>query len=211
MLEKLRQHGVVPAIAVDSAEDGLRLCETLLKAGLPVAEITFRTSAAAETIKTATAHFPELTLGAGTILTPDQLKQAIDAGAKFAVAPGLNPKVVQTAIQANLLFAPGVCTPSEIELALELGCKLLKFFPAEVLGGVKMLKAFIGPYGHTGVQFCPTGGINTQNLPNYLALPQVPFAVGTWIAPKETIRAKNWEQIEQTARDAVAIVKSIRG
>ena len=210
MLEKLRKHGVVPVIAVDTPEDGLKLCEALLKGGLPVAEITFRTAAAAETIKAASTHFPELILGAGTVLTTDQLKQAVDAGAKFAVAPGCNPRIIEAAQQAGLFFAPGICTPSDIERALELGCKLLKFFPAEASGGVKMLKALIGPYGHTGVQFCPTGGVTTQNLADYLALPQVAFAGGTWIAAKDAIKAKDWAKIEQAARDAVAIVKSIR-
>jgi 2-dehydro-3-deoxyphosphogluconate aldolase/(4S)-4-hydroxy-2-oxoglutarate aldolase len=210
MLEKLRKHGVVPVIAVDTPEDGLRLCEALLKGGLPVAEITFRTAAAAETIKAASTHFPELILGAGTVLTTDQVQKAVDAGAKFAVAPGCNPRIVEAAQQAGLFFAPGICTPSDIERALELGCKLMKFFPAEASGGVKMLKALIGPYGHTGVQFCPTGGVTTQNLADYLALPQVAFAGGTWIAAKDAIKAKDWAKIEQAARDAVAIVKAIR-
>ncbi|MBQ9367564.1 MAG: bifunctional 4-hydroxy-2-oxoglutarate aldolase/2-dehydro-3-deoxy-phosphogluconate aldolase [Victivallales bacterium] len=210
MLEKLRKHGVVPVIAVDTPEDGLRLCEALLKGGLPVAEITFRTAAAAETIKAASTHFPELILGAGTVLTTDQVKKAVDAGAKFAVAPGCNPRIIEAAQQAGLFFAPGICTPSDIERALELGCKLMKFFPAEASGGVKMLKALIGPYGHTGVQFCPTGGVTTQNLADYLALPQVAFAGGTWIAAKDAIKAKDWAKIEQAARDAVAIVKAIR-
>ncbi|MBR4676015.1 MAG: bifunctional 4-hydroxy-2-oxoglutarate aldolase/2-dehydro-3-deoxy-phosphogluconate aldolase [Victivallales bacterium] len=210
MLEKLRKHGVVPVIAVDTPEDGLKLCEALLKGGLPVAEITFRTAAAAETIKAASTHFPELILGAGTVLTTDQLKQAVDAGAKFAVAPGCNPRIIEAAQKAGLFFAPGICTPSDIERALELGCKLLKFFPAEASGGVKMLKALIGPYGHTGVQFCPTGGVTTQNLADYLALPQVAFAGGTWIAAKDAIKAKDWAKIEQIAREAVAIVNSIR-
>ncbi len=210
MLEKLRKHGVVPVIAVDTPEDGLRLCEALLKGGLPVAEITFRTAAAAETIKAASTHFPELILGAGTVLTTDQVQKAVDAGAKFAVAPGCNPRIVEAAQQAGLFFAPGICTPSDIERALELGCKLMKFFPAEASGGVKMLKALIGPYGHTGVQFCPTGGVTTQNLADYLALPQVAFAGGTWIAAKDAIKAKDWAKIEQAARDAVAIVKALR-
>ncbi|MBR4222413.1 MAG: bifunctional 4-hydroxy-2-oxoglutarate aldolase/2-dehydro-3-deoxy-phosphogluconate aldolase [Victivallales bacterium] len=210
MLEKLRKHGVVPVIAVDTPEDGLRLCEALLKGGLPVAEITFRTAAAAETIKAASTHFPELILGAGTVLTTDQVQKAVDAGAKFAVAPGCNPRIVEAAQQAGLFFAPGICTPSDIERALELGCKLMKFFPAEASGGIKMLKALIGPYGHTGVQFCPTGGVTTQNLADYLALPQVAFAGGTWIAAKDAIKAKDWAKIEQAARDAVAIVKAIR-
>ena len=210
MFDSLRCHGVVPVIAVDTPDDGLRLCETLLKGGLPVAEITFRTNAAAETIKAASARFPELILGAGTVLTTDQVHKAVDAGAKFAVAPGCNPHIIQAAKDANLPFAPGICTPSDIERALEFGCKILKFFPAEASGGVKMLKALLGPYGHTGIQFCPTGGITPQNLADYLAIPQVAFAGGTWLAPKELVKAGHWAAIEEKVRDAVQLVKTLR-
>ncbi len=204
MFGKLREYRIVPVVAVDSAEEGLRLCEALMAGGLPVAEVTFRTGAAEATIREVAKRFPEMLLGAGTVLTVDQVKRAADAGAKFAVAPGCNPTIVAAAKAAGLPFAPGVCTPSDIERALECGCKLMKFFPAEAAGGVPMLKALIGPYGHLGVSFCPTGGINTENLKSYLALPQVAFVGGTWIAKKNLIAAGDWAGITKLAADALA-------
>ena len=203
MFTKLREYRVVPAVAIDTPENGLRLCEALAAGGLPVAEITFRTKAAEATIRAAAKSFPELILGAGTVLTVEDLDRAIDAGAKFAVAPGCNPTVVRAAVERNFAFAPGVCTPSDVERAVELGCKTLKFFPAEVMGGLKMLKALIGPYGHLGIQFCPTGGISQSNMMTYLALPQVVFVGGTWIAKKDLIQAGNWTEITRLAREAV--------
>ncbi len=203
MFTKLREYRVVPAVAIDTPENGLRLCEALAAGGLPVAEITFRTKAAEATIRAAAKSFPDLILGAGTVLTVEDLDRAIDAGAKFAVAPGCNPTVVRAAVERNFAFAPGVCTPSDVERAVELGCKTLKFFPAEVMGGLKMLKALIGPYGHLGIQFCPTGGISQSNMMNYLAFPQVVFVGGTWIAKKDLIQAGNWTEITRLAREAV--------
>ena len=210
MLDKLGNYGVVPVIAVDTADNGLRICEALLEGGLPVAEITFRTTAAAETIKMASAHFPQMILGAGTVLNADQVKQAVDAGAKFAVAPGCNPKIVLAAQEAGLTFAPGVCTPSEIEIAMDLGCKLLKFFPAEASGGVKMLKALSGPYSHTGIKFCPTGGVSRDNLPDYLSIPIVAFVGGTWIVPKEAVKTHDWKTVAAIAKEAVEIAAKTR-
>lgn len=209
MIDILRKHGVVPVIAVDNPDDGLRLCEALIAGGLPVAEITFRTSAAAETISAASKRFPELVLGAGTVLTTEQMQMAVDAGASFAVAPGCNPRIIEAAKKLGMYFAPGVCTPSDVECAVEMGCKLLKFFPAEASGGVKMLKALIGPYGHLGISFCPTGGVSPQNLADYLSIPQVAFAGGTWIAPKDAIKAGDWGKITNLAREAVTLVKGI--
>lgn len=211
MLEKLKAHGVVPVLAVDTPDNGLRLCEALIAGGLPVAEITFRTTAAAETIALAAKHFPEMVLGAGTVLTQEQMMQAVDAGAKFAVAPGCNPKIVHAAQEAGLAFAPGVCTPSEIEIAMDLGCKLLKFFPAEASGGVKMLKALSGPYAHTGIKFCPTGGVTKDNLADYLSLPIVAFVGGTWIVPKDAVKAQDWKAIAAAAAEAVMAVKQTKG
>jgi len=203
MFKQLRQYGVVPVVAVDSPEDGLRLCEALCAGGLPVAEITFRTAAAEATIRAAATRFPEMILGAGTVLTVDQLKRATGAGARFGVAPGTNPTVVEAAVASGFPFAPGVCTPSDIERAYALGVTTLKFFPAEAAGGVKMLKALIGPYGHLGLQFCPTGGIDEANMGAYLALPQVAVVGGTWIAKKELMAAGQWSAITEIARQAV--------
>ena len=210
MLDALGKHGVVPVIAVDTADNGMRICEALLEGGLPVAEITFRTDAAAETIKMASERFPQMILGAGTVLTAEQVRLAADAGAKFAVAPGCNPKIVRAAQEAGLAFAPGVCTPSEIEIAMDLGCRLLKFFPAEASGGVKMLKALSGPYAHTGIKFCPTGGVTKDNLVDYLSLPIVAFVGGTWIVPKDAVKAQDWKAIAQIAKETVGTVTKTR-
>jgi 2-dehydro-3-deoxyphosphogluconate aldolase/(4S)-4-hydroxy-2-oxoglutarate aldolase len=209
MFKQLRRYGVVPVVAVDTPEQGLRLCAALCEAGLPVAEITFRTAAAEATIRAATTRFPEMILGAGTVLTVDQLQRAAAAGARFAVAPGTNPTVVEAAVAMGLPFAPGVCTPSDIERALACGVTLLKFFPAEAAGGVTMLQALIGPYGHLGVEFCPTGGITEANMGSYLALPQVAVVGGTWIARKELLAAGQWSVITDLARQALA--KAVRG
>lgn len=206
MFKQLRPYGVIPVVAVDTPDDGLRLCEALCEGGLPVAEITFRTSAAEATIRAASKQFPNMILGAGTVLNTDQLSRAIDAGARFAVAPGTNPSVVEAAVAAGFPFAPGICTPSDIERAYALGVTMLKFFPAEAAGGVAMLKALIGPYGHLGLQFCPTGGISEKNMADYLALPQVAVVGGTWIAKKEAMAAGQWKAIAEVARQAVARV-----
>ncbi len=210
MFDELRKYGVVPVVAVDAPETGLRLCEALLEGGLPVAEITFRTEAAEATIRAASERFPELILGAGTVLTPDQLHRAADAGARFAVAPGCNPTVVRAALDMGFPFAPGVCTPSDMERALEMGVTMLKFFPAQAAGGPAMLKALIGPYGHLGVEFCPTGGVNQDNLPDYLAIPRVAFVGGTWMAKKEWIRNGAWGTITRAAKGAVQAAATCR-
>ncbi len=167
---EVARYGVVPVIAIESVEAALPLADALLEGGLPVAEITFRTAAAAEVIAQMARHRPALLVGAGTVLSEENVKAAKAAGARFAVAPGLNPAVVQHAAQAGLPFAPGVCTPSEIEQALGLGCRIVKFFPAEPSGGVEMVKALAAPYSHMGIRFMPTGGVNTGNLESYLSV-----------------------------------------
>ena len=207
MFETLSKYKVVPVVAVDSAEEGLRLCEALQAGGLPVAEITFRTRAAEATIREASKRFPEMILGAGTVLTADQMKRAKDAGAKFAVSPGCNPTTIRAAKEVGLSFAPGVCTPSDVERALELGCRQMKFFPAEASGGVGMLKALIGPYGHLGIRFCPTGGVKASNMRDYLALREVAFVGGTWIAKKDLVKAGDWAGISRLASEAVALAR----
>ncbi len=207
MLEKIREKRIIPVAAIKSVDDGLKVCETLIGAGLPVIEVTFRTAAAEDVIKAVAKEFPEMLIGAGTILNVDDLKRAIDAGARFAVAPGTNPKVVGPAIDVEFPFYPGVCTPSDVECAVDLGCKVLKFFPAEAAGGVKLLKSLIGPYGHLGLSFCPTGGINSQNMLDYLALPQV-FAIGgSWMVKQDLIG--DWDAMAATVREAVAAAGSV--
>ena len=167
-------------------------------------EITFRTEAAEESIANIAREFPEILLGAGTVLAAEQAMRARDAGAVFALAPGLNAAVVKAAQDAGLVFAPGVMTPSEIERALDLGCEMVKFFPAGAAGGVAMLKALAGPYSHTGVRFIPTGGINAENMREYLALPAVAAIGGSWMVDPKLIDARDWDAITSRTRAALA-------
>jgi len=202
IIQQLRQYGVVPVIAIEKIEYALPLADALISGGLPVAEITFRTEAAGDVMELLQKERPELILGAGTVLTLDNLKRAIDVGAQFCVAPGTNPTVLAEAQKQGMPFVPGVCTPSDVETAMHLGCKTLKFFPAEAAGGIKMLKSLIGPYGHTGVDFIPTGGVSPTNLGDYLALPQVVACGGTWIAKGDDLAAGNWDAIVHRCQKA---------
>ena len=211
VLDRVAALGVVPVIAIDNIEHALPLADALLSGGLPVVEITFRTAAAAAVIRLLAKERPALIVGAGTVLTPETVQTAVEAGAQFAVAPGLNPRVVLAAQELHLPFVPGVANPSDIEAGLELGCKLLKFFPAEALGGVKLLEALSAPYKHTGVRFMPTGGATPANLPFYLKIDTVAAVGGTWLAKKEDLAEGRWELIAQRCREACAIVKSNRG
>lgn len=196
---------VVPVVVVDNAGDAVPLAKALQAGGLDVVEVTFRTAAAADAIDAIRKALPGMVVGAGTLLSPDQVDQAAAAGAQFGVAPGLSPHVVQRARDLKLPFIPGVMTPSEIELALGHDLRLLKFFPAEAAGGVKMLKALAGPYAHTGVSFIPLGGVSPANIAEYLALPMVGAVGGTWIAERKLIQAKAWDEITRLAREAVAL------
>ncbi|MBN1795524.1 MAG: bifunctional 4-hydroxy-2-oxoglutarate aldolase/2-dehydro-3-deoxy-phosphogluconate aldolase [Sedimentisphaerales bacterium] len=209
IIDVFEKYRVIPVVVIEDADFALGLADALLEGGLPVAEITFRTKAAGQTISILNDKRPELTLGAGTVLTLDNLKAAKDCGAKFAVAPGLNPNIVSKAQELKLDFYPGIATPTDIEQALVLGCKILKFFPAEACGGVKFLKAISGPYKHTGIKFIPTGGINADNLAGYLQLPSVPACGGSWIAKKDEISNKNWSQISEKCRAIADIIKRI--
>jgi 2-dehydro-3-deoxyphosphogluconate aldolase/(4S)-4-hydroxy-2-oxoglutarate aldolase len=207
----LEQFGVIPVIAIESQELSLPLADALINGGLPVAEITFRTKAAGEVIKMLKKERPQLLLGAGTILSIENLIQAKEYGAEFGVAPGLNPDIVQKAQEIGLPFCPGVVTPTEIEKSLALGITVMKYFPAEAVGGLNMIKAVSAPYGHLGVRFIPTGGVNMKNLPDYLAFKSILAVGGTWIATKEMISAKQWDTITENARAASEVVTKIRG
>ena len=203
-LDRIRLKRLVPVVVIEDADLAVPLADALLAADLQVIEITFRTAAAASAIALLSAERPQMLVGAGTLLTEDNVRRAVDAGAGFGVAPGLNGKTVAAAAQAGFDFAPGVATPSEVEQALDLGCKLLKFFPAEQAGGVNMLKALEGPYGHTGVQFVPTGGINLSNMASYLSLKCVAAIGGSWFVDKKLIADKNWGAITRLTREAIA-------
>ena len=169
-------------------------------------EITFRTAAAAESIRRIRQEVPQMAIGAGTLLTPDNVKAAVDAGAQFGVSPGLNEIVLAAAGKNWMPFFPGVLTPTEVDRALNLGCKYLKFFPAEPAGGAAMLKALVAPFAHTGVKFLPTGGINTAALPDYLALPQVAAVGGSWMAEKKLVAEKAWSKITALTAEALKVV-----
>ena len=210
VFDKIAAFGVVPVIAIDSAEQALPLADALIAGGLPLAEITFRTEAAAETIRTIAKNRPQMLVGAGTVLNPATVAAAREAGAAFAVAPGLNARVVGSARAFGLPFVPGTANPSDVEIGLELGCKLLKFFPAEALGGAKLLSAIYAPYKHTGVKFMPTGGVTADNLESYLSLPAVAAVGGTWLAKPADIAAGNWDAITERCRAACKIVASLK-
>ncbi len=210
IFEELAGHGIVPVIEIEDARHALPLADALAEGGLPVAEITFRTPAAAEAIAAIARNRPDILLGAGTVLTPGQVDEARAAGARFALAPGLNPAVLARAAEAGLPFAPGIMTPSEIEAALSAGCRMVKFFPAMAAGGPSMLKTISGPYAHTGLGFNPTGGVTLDNLGEWQALPQVRAVGGTWIASRADIAAGNWAAIAGNARTAVARLAELR-
>jgi len=202
--------GVVPVIAIEDGGDALPLADALLEGGLPVAEITFRTAAALDAIRQIARHRPGIQIGAGTILDESQLDAAIEAGARFGLSPGLDLDVVARARSRGLPFAPGLMTPTDIQAALKAGCRLVKFFPAMAAGGPNMLKNIAAPYAHTGLGFNPTGGVNLDNLGDWLAIPEVRAVGGTWIATKADIAAGRWEKIAANAREAVGRVKALR-
>ena len=206
VFNQIARQGVVPVIAIDDAGKALPLADALLAGGLPIVEITFRTAAAAEVIATLARHRPEMTVGAGTVLSPDTLRLAAESGAKFAVAPGLNPRVAEAAASIGMPFIPGVATPSEVEQGLSFGLELLKFFPAGAMGGVKYLNAIYAPYRHTGVKFMATGGIKGEDVPEWLACPAVAAIGGSWIAKSADIAHGLWEEIEARSRAAAAAV-----
>ena len=199
----IADYRVVPVIAIEDIESAIPLADALIEGGLPVAEITFRTKAAAEVIFLLKKERPQLMLGAGTVLTSEQAKTANSCGASFAVAPGLNPSVVNTAQTLGLPFAPGVMTPSNVETAISMDLKVLKFFPAGAIGGPPFLKSLVAPYAHLGVKFIPTGGVNAENMSTYFELPHVMAVGGTWIAKRDDIAAGRWEKIRKNCQSVV--------
>lgn len=205
IIEKLREFKVIPVIALDNAQDILPLAETLAKNGLPVVEITFRSAAAEEAIRLIRQHNPNILIAAGTVLTSEQVVQAKNAGADCIVTPGFNPKIVKLCQDLNIPVMPGVNNPMSIEAALELGITAVKFFPAEASGGVKMIKALLGPYAQ--LQIMPTGGINVNNIKDYLAIPNVVACGGSWFVEKSLINSHNWEEIGRLVREAVALTR----
>lgn len=209
MLDRVLAKRIIPVVVLDSADDAEPLAAALLAGGLDIMEITFRTAAAEESIRRIAKAYPEILLGAGTLLDGDQVKRARDAGAVFGLAPGLNPATIAVANEVGLEFSPGVMTPSEVEQAMALGCKLLKFFPAEAAGGVAMLKSLAGPYAHTGVKFTPTGGISAKNVQNYLKLPVVAAAGGSWMVAKDLVNGGRWDEVTRLTREALELAAAV--
>ncbi|MDX1414676.1 MAG: bifunctional 4-hydroxy-2-oxoglutarate aldolase/2-dehydro-3-deoxy-phosphogluconate aldolase [Candidatus Promineifilaceae bacterium] len=206
--EKLGDIGIIPVVAVDDAETAVPLGQALLEGGLPCAEITFRTAAAEDAIRNMSAAFPDILVGAGTVLTVAQAEQAAAAGAKFVVTPGFDAAVVDWCLANNLPITPGVMTPTDINQAIAKGLNILKFFPAEAAGGVKALKAIGGPY--VGLKFIPTGGISADNLADYLSLPMVHACGGSFMVKKQLIADGQFDTIARLAQTAVNIVKEVR-
>jgi len=199
-LALLRAIRIVPVIVIDSPEDAVPLARALAAGGLPCAEITFRTPRAGEALRRITAEAPELFVGAGTVLTPEQAREARAAGAQFMVAPGFNPRVVDYCLGRGMPVYPGVCTPTELEAALEKGLTTVKFFPAEPSGGLAFLKAMAAPYGD--ISFMPTGGVNANNVADYLGFNRVVACGGSWMAPSDWIAGKQFDRIRQESRRA---------
>lgn len=208
IIKELSLIGIVPVIALDDAKDASPLAEALCKGGLPCAEITFRTDAAEESIRIMAKEFPDMLVGAGTVLTAEQADRAINAGARFLVSPGLNPEVVKHCLAKGYPIVPGCATPSEVETAISLGLDTVKFFPAEAAGGISMIKAMSAPYGK--IKFMPTGGIGEGNLNEYLSFGKIFACGGSWMAPKKFISSGDFEQIEKLTRGAVSAMLNIK-
>lgn len=213
--ESLQTHlhttGVIAVLMLDDAASAVPVAQALLAGGVDCIELTLRTPVAMEALRRIRAEVPDMTVGVGTILSPGQVHEVKDAGAAFGVAPGMNPRVVAEAQRVGLPFAPGVCTPTDIELAIEQGCRLLKFFPSEPCGGLPYLRTIAAPFAHLGVKYIPLGGVGAANAEVYLKEPSVQALGGSWLAPRETIQKQDWASITANAREVMAIVKRVRG
>ena len=208
ILEQIKSIGIIPVVVLDDAKDALPLAKALMDGGLACAEVTFRTDAAEESIRLMSKAYPDMLVGAGTVLTTEQVDRAVAAGAKFIVSPGLNPRIVKYCEEKGIVITPGCCTPSEVEQAIENGLEVVKFFPAEQAGGLAMIKAMAAPYVH--MKFMPTGGINPENVKDYLAFDRIIACGGSWMVKGDLIKAGNFDRVEQLTREAADIVKQCR-
>ena len=207
-VEKIQRMGVVPVVVLADAKDAAPLAKALCEGGLPCAEVTFRTEAAEESIRIMTAQYPKMLVGAGTVVSTEQVERAVKAGAKFIVSPGFDGEVVDYCIEKNIPVFPGCVTPSEIMQAVKRNLKIVKFFPAEQYGGVDTIKALAAPYA--GIKFMPTGGINIKNLENYLSCDKIVACGGSWMVKGELIKAGEFEKIKSLVKEAVRLVEDIR-
>lgn len=209
--QRIRATGVVAVLVLDREADAEPVARALLAGGVDCIELTLRTPCALEAARRIRACCPEMLLGIGTVITPAQVREVAALGAAFAVAPGMNGRVLEAAREAGLSFAPGVCTPTDIELAVEAGCRVLKFFPAEPSGGLAYLRAISAPFAHLGVRFIPLGGVDSANAAAYIREPSVAALGGSWLAPREVIARGDWAKITEAARAARAVVEQARG
>ena len=209
MNEQIKSMGVIPVVVLNDAKDAVPLAKALCEGGLPAAEVTYRTAAAEESIRLMAEAYPDMLVGAGTVLTIEQVDRAVGAGAKFIVSPGFDPEIVDYCLSKNIPVYPGIITPSELAQAVKRGLEVVKFFPAESFGGVKTIKALAGPY--TNVKFMPTGGVNAKNLPDYLGYDKIVACGGTWMVKGDLIKAGDFEEVKRLTAEAAALVKSIRG
>ena len=209
VLEKIQKTGIIPVVVLNDVKDAEPLAKALIEGGLPCAEVTFRTDAAEESIRIMKEKFPEMLLGAGTVLTTEQVDRAVAAGAEFIVSPGLNPRIVKYCVEKNIPITPGCANASDIEQALENGLDVVKFFPAEPAGGLKMIKALAAPY--VGVKFMPTGGISANNVRDYLAYDRIIACGGSWMVSGDLVKAGEFDKIKELTAEAAAIVKEMRG
>lgn len=203
--ERFEKIGIVPVVVLDDAKDALPLAKALCNGGLPCAEITFRTAAAADSIQAITKEYPDMLVGAGTVLTVKQVQDAVEAGASFIVCPGFDPEIVDYCLSRDIPVIPGCITPSEVSQAVKRGLSTVKFFPAEAAGGLPMIQAMAAPFSQ--IRFMPTGGINADNAGDYLAFPKVLCCGGSWMVKKNLIQEKNFDKIEQLVKEATAICK----
>lgn len=206
--ERFYDYAVVPVVVLNDADDAVPLADALIKGGLPCAEVTFRTDAAEESIRRICESFPDMLVGAGTVLTTEQVERAHKAGAKFIVSPGFDPEIIDYCISIGLPVLPGCITPSEIAQAVKRGLKVVKFFPAEQSGGVAMIKAMAAPYSM--VKFMPTGGISTKNLADYLSCDKILCCGGSWMVKEDLIKSGSFDKITDMTKEATALAKSIR-
>jgi 2-dehydro-3-deoxyphosphogluconate aldolase/(4S)-4-hydroxy-2-oxoglutarate aldolase len=211
LLDRIRSCGVVAVLVVDDTRHAVPLAQALLEGGVDVMELTLRTEAALQSLALIRQQVPDMLAGIGTILTPAQVRQVTEAGGAFGMAPGTNPQVIKAAKAIGLPFAPGILTPSDVEAAVELGCRHLKFFPAEPSGGIPYLESLSAPYAHLGIDYIPLGGIHPENLASYLAEPMVLGVGGSWLAPRDVIRREDWYTITSHAQQARKIVQQVRG
>ncbi|GAB5471968.1 MAG: bifunctional 4-hydroxy-2-oxoglutarate aldolase/2-dehydro-3-deoxy-phosphogluconate aldolase [Maribacter sp.] len=210
LIQKIDTAGIIAVLIVDEVKHAVPLANALLKGGVDAIELTLRTPAALEAAKIIKKEVPEITLGFGTVLTVDQVKAVVDMGADFAVSPGCNPKIIAEAYKQGLSFAPGIMTPTDIEIAVQEGCRVLKFFPAATSGGMKHLESMSAPYNYLGLKFIPLGGCNIENAPSYLQSDLITAIGGTWVAKRNLIQAEDWTTITQNALEIRNLITKIR-